>query len=145
MRAEFFLAAMAGLLLTLPAAAGSNGAPQKVNATLCDTEEQAISLASELSVGRTEPMAINVVNKAAGAEVCGRFVGIAVVRSKRRRTEAARFLCSPDCALPRMTGSPGPRPGSPPSTVPILSVDHSGAPAASVGSNCLSYPAGPSY
>lgn len=85
MRAELCLAAMAGILLALPATAGTRGAPQKVNATLCNTEEQAISLASELSAGQTEPMAIDAVNKAAGAEVCGRFIGYAVVEIEKTR------------------------------------------------------------
>lgn len=77
MRVEF-LSAMACVLLAVPAAAGTHDVPQKVSATLCDTEEQAISLASQLSAGQSEPFAINAVNKATGAEVCGRFVGYAV-------------------------------------------------------------------
>ncbi|HSD92285.1 MAG TPA: hypothetical protein VLB11_04595 [Methyloceanibacter sp.] len=57
--------------------------PQKLNVVLCKTEAQAIALAAELSNGKTEPIAINQVNKSAAAEVCGRYVGHAVVEVEK--------------------------------------------------------------
>ena len=38
-----------------------------------------MAFASAMTSGKTEPIAINLVNKAAGAEVCGRYIGYAVV------------------------------------------------------------------
>ena len=57
--------------------------PQKLNAILCKTEAQAIAFASGLANGRTEPIAINAVNKTAGAEVCGRYIGYASVEVEK--------------------------------------------------------------
>jgi hypothetical protein len=68
------------LMLIAPATAG---APQKINAILCQTEAQATQLALGLASGKTEPIATNLVNKAAGAEVCGRFIGYAVVEIEK--------------------------------------------------------------
>ncbi|WP_158007894.1 hypothetical protein, partial [Methyloceanibacter marginalis] len=34
---------------------------------------------------KTEPIAINLVNKAAGAEVCGRYIGYAVVEVEKTK------------------------------------------------------------
>ena len=56
---------------------------QKINAILCQTETQAIQLASSLASGKTEPIAINSVNAAAAAEVCGRYIGYAVVEIEK--------------------------------------------------------------
>jgi hypothetical protein len=89
MPTKLILAAIAGLLfagqsLADRAAALVPGAvPQKLNAILCETEDQAMTLASTLASGQTEPMAINRVNKAAGAEVCGRYIGYAVVEIEK--------------------------------------------------------------
>ena len=58
-------------------------APQKLNAVRCNTEAQAIAFASSMAGGRTEPMAVNAVNKASGSEVCGRNVGYAVVEIEK--------------------------------------------------------------
>jgi hypothetical protein len=57
--------------------------PQKFNTILCQTEVQAISLASSLASGKTEPIAIDRVNRAAGSEVCGRYIGAAVVEIEK--------------------------------------------------------------
>jgi hypothetical protein len=57
--------------------------PQKLNAVLCKTEVQAIALAAELSSGKTEPIAIDRVNRSAAAEVCGRYIGRAVVEVEK--------------------------------------------------------------
>jgi len=84
MSTKLILAIAASLLLVTHVAAQVPGAtPQKLNAILCDTEEQAIQLASSQASGQTEPMAINLVNKAAGAEVCGRYIGYAVVEIEK--------------------------------------------------------------
>ena len=42
-----------------------------------------MALASSLGAGRAEPIAINLVNKNAGAEVCGRHIGYAVVEIEK--------------------------------------------------------------
>lgn len=42
-----------------------------------------MSLAAGMASGNTEPMAINLVNKAAGAHVCGRYIGYAVVEIEK--------------------------------------------------------------
>ena len=111
MSTKLILAIAASLLLATHVAAQVLGeTPQKLNAILCDTEEQAIQLASSQASGQTEPMAINLVNKAAGAEVCGRYIGYAVVE----RTAACS--CSPAFAFPKTAGSAGRSVGSRPST-----------------------------
>jgi hypothetical protein len=67
--------------------------PQKLNAVLCKTEAQAIAFASGMTNGRTEPMAIDRVNKAAGAEVCGRYIGYAAVEvEKTENHHGALFM-----------------------------------------------------
>ncbi len=78
------LAMMAGLLLPAQAIKQPPTAPpQKLNAILCSTEAQAISYASSMAAGKTEPMAIDYVNKAAGAQVCGRYIGYASVEIEK--------------------------------------------------------------
>lgn len=71
--------------LVLPAAAMAQGqvAPQKLNAVLCKTEAQAIAFTSSMAGGQTEPMAVNAVNKVSGSEVCGRYIGYAVVEIEK--------------------------------------------------------------
>lgn len=61
----------------------SKAKPQKLNAILCQTEGQAIAIATSMAAGQTEPIAINLVNKAVGAEVCGRYIGYAVVEIEK--------------------------------------------------------------
>ena len=78
------LAALATLIVATPAVSQpATATPQKLNAILCKTEYQAIALATSLASGKTEPIAINLVNKAAGAEVCGRYLGYAVVEIEK--------------------------------------------------------------
>jgi len=84
MSSKVILAVMASFLL--PAFAWGQAptdTPQKLNAILCLTSAQAIALASSMASGQTEPMAINLVNKSAGAEVCGRYIGNAVVEIEK--------------------------------------------------------------
>jgi len=83
MLTKLTLAAMAGLLLQVEAVKQPPTAPpQKLNAILCQTEAQAIALAAAKSAGKTEPIAISLVNKASASEVCGRF-GHAVIKSEK--------------------------------------------------------------
>jgi|GEM_PF-1076012 len=86
---HLILAAAAGLMLTaqgpLQAQAQGPSAPEKRNAILCETEDQAIVLATTLAEGKTEPIAINIVNKSVGAEVCGRYIGYAVVEIEKTK------------------------------------------------------------
>ena len=78
------LAALATLMLAAPAVSQpATATPQKLNAILCKTEDQAIALATSMASGKTEPIAINLVNKAEGAEVCGRYLGYAVVEIEK--------------------------------------------------------------
>jgi len=66
---------------------------QKLNAILCETEDEAIAIATSMASGKTEPIAINLVNKAAGAEVCGRYIGYAVVEvEKTENKDGALFM-----------------------------------------------------
>lgn len=77
------LAAVASLLLTAQVTAQAPATPQKLNSILCETEDQAMAFASAMTAGKTEPIAVNLVNKAAGAEVCGRYIGYAVVEIEK--------------------------------------------------------------
>jgi hypothetical protein len=84
MSTKLTLAVMACLLLPLKAVAQSPATPpQKLNAILCQTEVQAVAFASSMAGGETEPMAIDVVNKASGGEVCGRYIGYAVLEVEK--------------------------------------------------------------
>ena len=84
MSIKLTLAVMASLVLPTAAMAQVQVvAPQKLNAVLCKTEAQAIALASSMAGGQTEPMAVNAVNKASGSEVCGRYIGYAVVEIEK--------------------------------------------------------------
>jgi hypothetical protein len=116
MATKLILAAISGLLFAGHALAEISASPQKLNAILCNTEEQAMALAASVSAGRTEPMAIDGVNKAAGTQVCGRYIGYAVVEIEKTENRDERCSCLPGCGLPRTAGSPGRPAGSPPST-----------------------------
>lgn len=80
---KLILAAIATLFLALQASAATPASPRKLNATLCETEDQAMALASAVASGKTEPIAVNLVNKTAGREVCGRYIGYAVVEVEK--------------------------------------------------------------
>ena len=54
-----------------------------MNVILCTTEAQAIAFTSSMAAGQPEPMAIDRVNKASGGEVCGRYIGYAVVEVEK--------------------------------------------------------------
>jgi hypothetical protein len=78
------LAVMASLLLPVQAVKQPPTAPpHKLNAVLCQSEAQAIALADTMSAGKTETIAVNIVNKSAGAEVCGRYIGYAAVEVEK--------------------------------------------------------------
>jgi hypothetical protein len=78
------LAVMASLLLPVQAVKQPPTAPpHKLNAVLCKSEAQAIALAGGMASGKTETIAVNLVNKAAGAEVCGRYIGHAAVEVEK--------------------------------------------------------------
>lgn len=83
MPTKLVLAAIASFLLTAQVYAQAPATPQKRNAILCETEDQAMTFASTMAAGKTEPIAINLVNKAAGGEVCGRYIGYAVVEIEK--------------------------------------------------------------
>jgi len=93
MQVRHLFVAVAGILLAPPAVADGAPVARKVNAMLCDTETQAISLAAALSSGKSETIAVNTVNKAAGAEVCGRFIGYAIVEvEKTENKDGSLFM-----------------------------------------------------
>jgi hypothetical protein len=78
------LALMASLILPVQAVRQPPTAPpHKLNAVLCKTEAQAVALADTMAGGKTKTIAVNLVNKAAGAEVCGRYVGYAAVEVEK--------------------------------------------------------------
>ena len=83
MSIKLTLAILASLVLPAAAMAQGQVAPQKLNAVLCKTEAQAMAFASSMAGGQTEPMAVNAVNKASGSEVCGRYIGYAVVEIEK--------------------------------------------------------------
>ena len=83
MPTKLVLATISSLLLTGQVFAQAPATLQKHNAILCETEDQAMAFASSMASGRTEPIAINLVNRAAGAEVCGRYIGYAVVEIEK--------------------------------------------------------------
>jgi hypothetical protein len=85
MRKTLILAAIASLMLTAQVSAQAPATPQKLNSILCETEDQAMAFASAMSSGKTEPIAINLVNKAGGAKVCGRYIGYAVVEVEKTK------------------------------------------------------------
>ena len=94
MLTKLSLAAIASVALCAQAV-GQPPTPtaQKLNAILCETEDEAIAIATSMASGKTEPMAINLVNKAAGAEVCGRYIGYAVVEvEKTENKDGALFM-----------------------------------------------------
>ena len=78
------LAVLASLILPVQAVAQSpTAAPAKLNAVLCQSESQAVALARSIAAGHTETIAVNQVNKAAGAEVCGRYIGVAALEVEK--------------------------------------------------------------
>lgn len=84
MPTRMLLAALAFVLLSAQAMGQTpKAAPQKLDAILCKTEEQAIAIASSLAAGNTEPIAIDDVNKVARAEVCRHFIGYAVLEIEK--------------------------------------------------------------
>jgi len=88
MLTKLSLAAIASMMLSAQAAGQPPTAtPQKLNAILCETEDEAIAIATSMASGKTEPIAINLVNKAAGAEVCGRYIGYAVVEVEKTKNK----------------------------------------------------------
>jgi hypothetical protein len=88
MLTKLSLAAIASMMLSAQAVGQPPTAtPQKLNAILCETEDEAIAIATSMASGKTEPIAINLVNKAAGAEVCGRYMGYAVVEVEKTKNK----------------------------------------------------------
>ena len=78
------LAAIACLTLSAEAVGQPPKAvPRELNAILCTTEGQAITVATSMAAGKTEPIAINDVNKAARAEVCRHYIGYAVMEIEK--------------------------------------------------------------
>ena len=90
MLANLSLAVMATLVIQAEAIKQPPTAPpQKLNVVLCQTEAQATALAANISAGNTETIATNNVNPAAGAEVCGRYIGYATVEVEKTETHGA--------------------------------------------------------
>ncbi len=83
MLTKLTVAGLAFLLLGSYAVAQTSAVPRKINSILCITEDQAIAFASGMAAGQTEPMAIDRVNRAAGSEVCGRYIGYALLEVEK--------------------------------------------------------------
>jgi hypothetical protein len=93
MPTKLILAGFACLLLSAQAVGQVTKAPEKLNAILCKTEDQAIAVAIAMSSGKTEPIAVDAVNKVARAEVCRRYIGYAVVEiEKTENREGGLFM-----------------------------------------------------
>ena len=73
----------ASLLLPVQAVPQSSIPAHKLNVILCKTEAQAVAFAASMANGKTEPIAINLVNQAARGGVCGRYIGRAVVETEK--------------------------------------------------------------
>jgi hypothetical protein len=61
----------------------SDSGPFRVNAYLCETSQYAIEFAAAVSRGEENEFAKDIVGKAAGREVCGRYIGVALVQEQR--------------------------------------------------------------
>ena len=84
MLSRLSLAAIACLTLSAQAVGQPpKAASRELNAILCTTEDQAIAIATSMAAGKTEPIAINDVNKTARAEVCRHYIGYAVVEIEK--------------------------------------------------------------
>ena len=113
MRIRLSLAAIAACLLSAQAVGQPPKATsQKLNAILCKTEDQAIAIAQSMAAGTTEPIAIDDVNKAARAEVCGHISALPLWRSRRQRTTKANLFMLAGFRFVRAEHWSGPRAGS---------------------------------
>jgi hypothetical protein len=118
MLTKLSLAATASLLLSAQAVGQSPTAtPQKFNAVLCKTQGEAIAIASSIASGKTEPVAINLVNKVAGSEVCGRYIGYALVEIEKTANHGGGLFMLAGFASPRTACWPGRQAGLRLSTV----------------------------
>lgn len=87
------LSVKASLLLPVQAVKQPPTAPpHKLNAVLCKTEAQAVALAQNMASGKTETIAVNLVNKVAEAEVCGRYIGYAAVEVEKTANHRGRLF-----------------------------------------------------
>ena len=62
---------------------------QKANAILCETEAQAVQLAT---LKAPEWMALNEVNKRYGKEVCGRYMDYSVLETSKAGHDGCLFM-----------------------------------------------------
>jgi hypothetical protein len=61
----------------------SDAGPFDVNAYLCETSQYAIEFAAAVSRGEEDESAKDIVGKAAKREVCGRYIGVALVQEQK--------------------------------------------------------------
>ena len=116
MLSRFSLAAACLTLSVQAVAQPPKATSRELNDILCMTEDQAIAIATSMAAGKTEPIAINDVNKTARAEVCRHYIGYAVVEIEKTETTKAACSCSPAFVSPRTELWSGPRIRSPRST-----------------------------
>ena len=102
MLSRLSLAAMACLALSAQAVGQApKAASRELNAILCTTEDQAIAIATSMAAGKTEPIAINDVNKTARAEVCRHYIGYAVVEVEKTENHKGSLFMLAGCRLPK--------------------------------------------
>ncbi|MBC7819500.1 MAG: hypothetical protein IAG10_21670 [Planctomycetaceae bacterium] len=73
----------ASLLLPVQALPQTSLPVHQLSAILCNTEAQAVAFAASLASGKTEPVAINLVNQAARGDFSGRYAGRAVIETEK--------------------------------------------------------------
>jgi hypothetical protein len=76
------------MIVTVSAASTADGqvseaGPFHVNAYLCETSRYAIEFAAAVSQGEEVESAKDIVGKAAKREVCGRYVGVALMQEQK--------------------------------------------------------------
>jgi hypothetical protein len=72
---------------SLAAAQTHETKPFTINVMLCDTPERAIAYAMALDGGAAEDEAKDALGRAAGLEVCDKFMGLATVSEQRTLQE----------------------------------------------------------
>ncbi len=90
-RIGFGLAAVSLLILAFAAIAanaqGASGGEMNMNVMLCDTPEHAIAYAVAINKGAADDEAKDIVGRAAGIEVCDKFMGLASAGEEKTLSE----------------------------------------------------------
>jgi len=103
---KLILAAISGLLFAGHALAETAATPQKLNT---------IQWPLPLGWARAGPSRSRSIRSTSGTQVCGRYIGYAVVEIEKTENRDGALSCLPGSGLPRMAGLSGRRTGSRPS------------------------------